>query len=116
MTRTAQHTPLSRAPREERRSRTSPLARGTRRVGVGLAVFAAGAGLGAFVAHQFASSSEAAEATADAVVQDSGDVNPWAAGSAAAERYFAELGRDCMRAGVDLPDTSHAAPEAPSTG
>jgi hypothetical protein len=33
--------------------------------------------------------------TADAVTQDSGYVNPWAAGSAAAERYLAELGRKC---------------------
>jgi hypothetical protein len=110
MTRTAQDTPPSRASREERRRRTSPLARATRKVTMGLAVFAAGTGLGAFVAHQFTSSSEAAEATADAVAQDPGFANPWAAGSAAAERYFAQLGRDCMRAGVDLPDTSHAAP------
>jgi hypothetical protein len=45
--------------------------------------------------------------TADAVAQDSGYVNPRAAGNAAAERYLAELGRECMRAGVDLPGTSH---------
>lgn len=52
--------------------------------------------------------------TADAVTQDSGDVNPWAAGSAAAERYLAELGREYMRSGVDPPNPSqegqHPAP------
>jgi hypothetical protein len=52
--------------------------------------------------------------TADAVAQDSGYADPWTAGSAAAERYLTELGRDSMRAGVDLPDTSqtgqHPAP------
>jgi ABC-type phosphate transport system substrate-binding protein len=52
--------------------------------------------------------------TADAVTQDSGDVNPWAAGSAAAQRYLAELGREYMRSGVDPPNPSqtgqHPAP------
>ena len=38
-------------------------------------------------------------AAQDTVTQDTGPVNPWAAGDAAVARYLSELGRECMTAG-----------------
>jgi hypothetical protein len=49
-----------------------------------------------------------ADGVAESTAGDSGFVNPWAAGNAAAARYLSQLGRQCASAAPGVPEPAGA--------